>query len=191
MVVKGPDQLLPRASSPPDYASLLAAVNLVRPRCAAGLQGDRCCARRSGQRSRNPWVRSGPAAWVVAGLVPDQGVGDLVGAVGHCAADYAALLAAVPQLLAIAPGRRVGTPQPNPEVDQPAPQRHAAFAADAAVMTLPSRLILRRGQTGGAVELAGSRPAVKITDSGAVIGGATMPQPGTEVNGANGVSGSS
>src|SRR5215216_4262338 len=36
MVVKGPDQLLSRASSPPDYASLLAAVNLVRPRCAAG-----------------------------------------------------------------------------------------------------------------------------------------------------------
>ena len=36
MVVKGPDQLLFRASSPTDCASLLAAVNLVRPRCAAG-----------------------------------------------------------------------------------------------------------------------------------------------------------
>jgi hypothetical protein len=36
MVVKGPDQLLSRASSPTDCASLLAAVNLVRPRCAAG-----------------------------------------------------------------------------------------------------------------------------------------------------------
>ena len=35
-VVKGPDQLLSGASSPADDASLLAVVNLVRPRCAAG-----------------------------------------------------------------------------------------------------------------------------------------------------------
>ncbi len=39
MVVKGPDQLLSRASSPTDCASLLATVNLVRPRCAAGAPG--------------------------------------------------------------------------------------------------------------------------------------------------------
>ncbi len=36
LVVKGPDQLLSGASSPRYCASLLAAVNLVRPRCAAG-----------------------------------------------------------------------------------------------------------------------------------------------------------
>ena len=84
VVVQAPDQLLSRASSPPDCASLLAAVNLVRPRCAAGVPGDRCCARRDGQRSRNPVLRSGPAVGVVAGLVADQGVGDLVGALCHC-----------------------------------------------------------------------------------------------------------
>jgi hypothetical protein len=36
LVVKGPGQLLSGASSPRYCASLLAPVNLVRPRCAAG-----------------------------------------------------------------------------------------------------------------------------------------------------------
>src|SRR5215211_7105914 len=155
------------------------------------LQVDRCCARRDGQRSRIPRVWSGPAAWVVAGLVPDQGVGDLVGAVCHCAADHPALLAAGPQLLAVTPGGRVGMPQPDPKVDQRPPQSHTAFAADAAIPTLPGRLILRRRQTGGTVELAGSRPAIKIPDRGAVVRDPNRAQPGTVVSGANGVSGSS
>jgi hypothetical protein len=45
-------------------------------------------------------MRSGPTTGLVAGLVTDHGVGDLVGAVRHRAADHSALLAAGPQLLA-------------------------------------------------------------------------------------------
>jgi hypothetical protein len=120
------------------------------------LQVDRCCARRDGQRSRNPLLRSGPTARFVSGLVPNQGIGDPVGAVGHRAADHAALLAAGPQLLAAAAGGRVGMPQPDAEVDQCPPQSHAAFPGDGAVTTLPGRLVLGWGQTGGPGELAGS-----------------------------------
>ena len=41
-----------------------------------------------------------------------------------------------------------------------------------AVATLPSRLILRRRQSGGAVELAGSWPPTRVADRGAVVSGA-------------------
>ena len=73
---------------------------------------------------------SGAAVRVVAGLVSDEGAGDPVRAVGNRAADHAALLASSLQLLAITPGGRVGTPQPDPEVDQRPPQ-----------LQLPSRLM--------------------------------------------------
>jgi hypothetical protein len=113
---------------------------------------------------------SGPAARVVAGLVADQGVGDLVGAVRHRAADHAALLPAGPQRLSIASGCRIGMPPPDPEVDQRPPQSHAAFPADAAVTTLPARLVLGRGQAGGAIQLPGSRPPLRVADRGAAPG---------------------
>jgi hypothetical protein len=57
-----------------------------------------------------PSVWSGPAVRVIAGLVTDQGVGDLVGAMGHRAADHPALLAAGPQPLAITAGSGIAAP---------------------------------------------------------------------------------
>jgi hypothetical protein len=48
-------------------------------------------------------------------LVPNQGVGDLVGAVRHRAADVTALLPAGPQLLTVAAGGRIGMPQTVPQ----------------------------------------------------------------------------
>jgi hypothetical protein len=110
LVVKGPDQLLPGLPrrpivcrcSPRSTSFVLAALR--------ALQVDRCCARRSGQRSRNPVVRSGPTAGSVAGLVANHRVGDLVGTVSHRAANHTALLAAGPQLLAIPPGGRIAAP---------------------------------------------------------------------------------
>ena len=48
---------------------------------------------------------------------------------------------------------------------------HAAFAADRAVAALAGRLVLHRGQPGGAVELPGAGPAGRVTDRGAVVAG--------------------
>ena len=93
-----PRRRIVRRCSPRSTSFVLAALR--------ALQVDRCCARRDGQRSRNPLVWSGPAARVVAGLVSNQGVGDLVGAVCHGAADHPVLLAAGPQLLTVAAGGR-------------------------------------------------------------------------------------
>jgi hypothetical protein len=161
VVVKGPDQLLPWG--------FLAAVLCVAARRGQPRSSSLRCGRSRltaaardgvGSDRGNPLLRSGPAVGVVAGLVSDHRVGDLVRAMCHCTTDHPALLAAGPQLLAVVSGGRVGMPQPDPEVDQRPPQSHTAFAADAAVATLARRLILRRRQTGGAVEwrAPGQRP---------------------------------
>lgn len=101
-------------------------------------------------------VRSGPAVGVVA--------------VDHCVGDHAALLAAGPQLLTIAPGGRVGMPQPDPKVNQ---------------RTLPSRLMVasrrfRMTHTAPVTDqprdrAGASQPTVKVTDRGTVVGARPCP----------------
>lgn len=73
----------------------------------------------------------GPASWVVARLVADQGEGDPVGAVCHRTGDDHALLASVAQLGAVDLGGRIAQPQSDTQIDQGA----------ARSSTLPSRLI--------------------------------------------------
>jgi hypothetical protein len=84
---------------------------------------------------------------------------------------------------------RVGMPHADPEVDPP--QLHAALAADAAVPTLPGRLILRGRQTRGAIRWLAPGQRSRSPTAAPLLAARPVPQPGTVVSGANGISGSS
>ena len=79
---------------------------------------------------------------VVGGLVADHREGDLPGAVGQCAGDDAAGLAALAQGVRVGAGGGVFLPQADAQAEQGPAQVDRAFPADAAVAA-PARPIRR------------------------------------------------
>ena len=110
-----------------------------------------------------------PSRGVVVGVVADQGVGDLVGAVGHGEGDDVALLAAGSQSGGVGLRGDIVQLPAHAEVDQGAAHLDAALATDAAVAALVCGLVLVRVQARRAVELLGSGPATRIADPGGVV----------------------
>ena len=126
------------SSSLGECAPVLVAVNVVRPRCAAGaprLTASSAPAWWAAVEEGRGVVRSsGPG---VAGLVADQRERDPVGPVRHRAGDDPALLSASAQAVSVGFGGGVGEPEPEAEVDQGPAQLDAALAADRPVAALP------------------------------------------------------
>ena len=87
---------------------------------------------------------SGPSQRLVAGLVTDHRVGDLVGPMRHRTGDHPTVLAAGPQSLPVPFRGRLAQPQPDAEVDQRPAQLHAAFPADRPVAAPAGGLVLGR-----------------------------------------------
>lgn len=94
---------------------------------------------------------------------------DLVCSVGHGGDDDPAGFAAIAECLPVDLRGGFGVPEPETEIDERSPQGGRAFTADPSVASSASGLVETWGQTRRAVELPMGRPALRVTDRGAVV----------------------